>query len=113
LPDFFSIIIKIKSFKMASTPKKKLRLDGSESVNSASASLDSMAANKSDGGQQYEDGGSVNPLTRQPYTQRYFDILSKRRLLPVHQQRAEFLDLVHRNQIVLLVGETGSGKTTQ
>lgn len=33
--------------------------------------------------------------------------------LPVHKQREECLDLVRNNQITILVGETGSGKTTQ
>ncbi|KAG5456542.1 MAG: pre-mrna splicing factor ATP-dependent rna helicase prp43, partial [Olpidium bornovanus] len=32
---------------------------------------------------------------------------------PFTGQRQEFLDLVHKHQITVLVGETGSGKTTQ
>ena len=31
----------------------------------------------------------------------------------MHKQRREFLELIHKNQILVLVGETGSGKTTQ
>jgi pre-mRNA-splicing factor ATP-dependent RNA helicase DHX15/PRP43 len=54
-----------------------------------------------------------NCYTKKPYTQRYKDILAKRRLLPVHKQRDEFLQIIHNNQIMILVGETGSGKTTQ
>jgi len=59
-----------------------------------------------------EDAPS-NYFTNKPFTQKYKDILVKRRLLPVHKQRSEFLDLIHKNQILVLVGETGSGKTTQ
>eukprot|EP00933_Yihiella_yeosuensis_P025552 TRINITY_DN1980_c5_g1_i1.p1 TRINITY_DN1980_c5_g1~~TRINITY_DN1980_c5_g1_i1.p1 ORF type:complete len:707 (-),score=143.66 TRINITY_DN1980_c5_g1_i1:109-2229(-) len=55
----------------------------------------------------------LNPLTQQPYSQRYHDILSKRKGLPAWEARKEFLKLVKRNQTVVLVGETGSGKTTQ
>lgn len=55
----------------------------------------------------------LNPHTLQPFSGRYKEILVKRRQLPVHKQRQEFLDLIHRNQILVLVGETGSGKTTQ
>lgn len=55
----------------------------------------------------------TNLFTGQPFSQRYRDILTKRRNLPVHKQRADFLELVHNNQIIILVGETGSGKTTQ
>jgi pre-mRNA-splicing factor ATP-dependent RNA helicase DHX15/PRP43 len=40
-------------------------------------------------------------------------ILKKRRDLPVHQQRDEFLKLYQQSQILVFVGETGSGKTTQ
>ncbi|KAK0553492.1 hypothetical protein OC846_000881 [Tilletia horrida] len=36
-----------------------------------------------------------------------------RKSLPVYQLRQEFLDAVADNQILILVGETGSGKTTQ
>lgn len=54
-----------------------------------------------------------NPFTGKPYSARYQKILEGRRKLPVHAQRQEFLDMVHDNQFVVLVGETGSGKTTQ
>jgi pre-mRNA-splicing factor ATP-dependent RNA helicase DHX15/PRP43 len=54
-----------------------------------------------------------NYFTSKPFSQKYKDILVKRRMLPVHKQRAEFLDLLHNNQFIVLVGETGSGKTTQ
>ncbi|OTA53697.1 P-loop containing nucleoside triphosphate hydrolase protein [Hypoxylon sp. EC38] len=54
-----------------------------------------------------------NPFTGEPHSQQYFNILKTRRNLPVHKQRQEFLDLYHQSQILVLVGETGSGKTTQ
>ncbi|CAK9078574.1 unnamed protein product [Durusdinium trenchii] len=43
----------------------------------------------------------------------YYDILEKRQKLPAWEARKEFLKLIKRNQTVVLVGETGSGKTTQ
>ncbi|EGO56417.1 pre-mRNA splicing factor ATP-dependent RNA helicase PRP43 [Neurospora tetrasperma FGSC 2508] len=61
---------------------------------------------------QAEDS-ELNPWTGQPHSQRYFDILKVRRDLPVHKQRQEFLDMYHNTQILVFVGETGSGKTTQ
>ena len=48
-----------------------------------------------------------------PYTNRYFEILEKRKNLPVWEQKKEFLDLFEQHQVIVLVGETGSGKTTQ
>ncbi|GJP59057.1 hypothetical protein CLOP_g7136 [Closterium sp. NIES-67] len=56
---------------------------------------------------------TINPYNGRPYTQRYFDILEKRRTLPVWQQKQEFVELLKKQQIIVLVGETGSGKTTQ
>ena len=55
----------------------------------------------------------INPLTNRPYSQRYFQILEGRKKLPVWEQRAEFFEMVKKNQTLVFVGETGSGKTTQ
>ncbi|KAK9471987.1 P-loop containing nucleoside triphosphate hydrolase protein [Dipodascopsis tothii] len=59
-----------------------------------------------------EDGPN-NFFNGKRLSQKYFDILKVRRDLPVHQQREEFLRLYHSTQILVFVGETGSGKTTQ
>ncbi|KAL5996520.1 hypothetical protein ACLOJK_026600 [Asimina triloba] len=58
-------------------------------------------------------GVPINPWTGQPYSQRYFEILEKRKTLPVWLQKDEFLQALQDNQILILVGDTGSGKTTQ
>jgi len=59
------------------------------------------------------EDGDINPFTGKRFTQKYKDILQKRRSLPVHAHRDEFLNLIHNNQMIIFVGETGSGKTTQ
>jgi pre-mRNA-splicing factor ATP-dependent RNA helicase DHX15/PRP43 len=59
-----------------------------------------------------EDGPN-NPFTGRPLSSKYMNILKTRRGLPVHQQRDEFLKLYQESQILVFVGETGSGKTTQ
>ncbi|RKP11305.1 P-loop containing nucleoside triphosphate hydrolase protein, partial [Piptocephalis cylindrospora] len=59
------------------------------------------------------ENGDRNPFTNKPFSPKYKSIMEKRRLLPVVKYRQKFLDLVHANQTVVLVGETGSGKTTQ
>lgn len=46
-------------------------------------------------------------------SERYFSILKTRRDLPVHAQRQEFVEMFQKSQILVFVGETGSGKTTQ
>ncbi|XP_052146887.1 probable pre-mRNA-splicing factor ATP-dependent RNA helicase DEAH3 [Oryza glaberrima] len=56
---------------------------------------------------------SINRWTGRPYSARYLEILEKRRTLPVWQQKDDFLAVLRDNQTLILVGETGSGKTTQ
>ncbi|KAI9732377.1 MAG: DEAH-box ATP-dependent RNA helicase prp43 [Cirrosporium novae-zelandiae] len=59
------------------------------------------------------EDGPGNPFNGQPLSQQYFNILKVRRGLPVHAQRDEFLKMYEKSQILVFVGETGSGKTTQ
>ncbi|PSR94700.1 Pre-mRNA-splicing factor ATP-dependent RNA helicase [Actinidia chinensis var. chinensis] len=60
---------------------------------------------------------NMNPLFNRwngrPYSQRYYEILEKRKTLPVWHQKEDFLQVLKANQTLILVGETGSGKTTQ
>eukprot|EP00966_Prymnesium_polylepis_P324240 7380312-Prymnesium_polylepis.2 len=55
----------------------------------------------------------INPFTNKPFSQKYFEILKQRQHLPVWEQREAFFELTRKNQTIVLVGETGSGKTTQ
>lgn len=59
------------------------------------------------------EDGPKNPFNGKPLSKQYFNILKTRRNLPVHAQRDEFLAMYHKSQILVFVGETGSGKTTQ
>ncbi|KAL8949138.1 MAG: hypothetical protein Q9222_004736 [Ikaeria aurantiellina] len=59
-----------------------------------------------------EDGPN-NPFSGGHLSKQYFNILKSRRNLPVHAQRDEFLQMYQKSQILIFVGETGSGKTTQ
>uniref|UniRef100_A0A7R9V3U9 RNA helicase n=1 Tax=Chlamydomonas euryale TaxID=1486919 RepID=A0A7R9V3U9_9CHLO len=84
---------------MASERKRKLDIGGADE---AAAALAAERANP-----------SVNPYNGRVYSQRYYDILSKRQGLPVWQAKEEFIKMVNGHQTTILVGETGSGKTTQ
>ncbi|EZG83891.1 putative pre-mRNA-splicing factor ATP-dependent RNA helicase, partial [Gregarina niphandrodes] len=55
----------------------------------------------------------VNPFNGQPFSRRYYDLLSVRERLPAYEARKKFLKTVKRHQCTVVVGETGSGKTTQ
>lgn len=57
--------------------------------------------------------GKTNSLNGLPYTQNYFNLYKKRITLPVFEYRADFMRLLSEHQCIVLVGETGSGKTTQ
>lgn len=59
------------------------------------------------------DDSGLNPYTGQPYSQRYYDILSKRKQLPVYEFKDELIGNIRTNQTIVVEGETGSGKTTQ
>ncbi|XP_039282259.1 putative pre-mRNA-splicing factor ATP-dependent RNA helicase PRP1 [Nilaparvata lugens] len=55
----------------------------------------------------------TNPFSGLPYTKRYHEFYQKRITLPVFEYKDEFMRLLRENQCIVLVGETGSGKTTQ
>ncbi|CAL1397954.1 unnamed protein product [Linum trigynum] len=58
-------------------------------------------------------GSIFNPWNGKPYSQKFHRILDQRKTLPVWQHKEEILDALRKNQVLVLVGETGSGKTTQ
>jgi len=54
-----------------------------------------------------------NPWTGAVYSPKYHKILKDRVKLPVYKFKSKLLETVDKNQIVVVEGETGSGKTTQ
>ena len=60
-----------------------------------------------------KNDATINPWTNTPYSEQYTQILSTRLKLPVYQFKEKLLTAVSQNQIVVVEGETGSGKTTQ
>ncbi|KAI7749740.1 LOW QUALITY PROTEIN: hypothetical protein M8C21_015595, partial [Ambrosia artemisiifolia] len=55
----------------------------------------------------------VNRWHLRPYSQRYYDHLEKRKTLPIWHQKHYFINTLRNNQTLIVVGEPGSGKTTQ
>lgn len=94
---------------MGTERKRKVSLFDVVDDTSASAKL-----SKSNGAiSTYNQNSLINRWNGRPYSQRYYDILEKRKTLPVWHQKEEFLQALMANQSLILVGETGSGKTTQ
>lgn len=54
-----------------------------------------------------------NPFTGLPVSAKYKTILEGRMNLPVYKQMQRFYNLYNNHQTTILIGETGSGKTTQ
>lgn len=84
--------------------ERKRKLDIG-STRSASAFDDTVKRSK--------DECSINPWTNQPYSEQYQKILKGRLKLPVYQFKEDLIETLGKNQIVVVEGETGSGKTTQ
>ena len=93
---------------------RKRKLDVGSSGGVSAASGDGAGADGRKKGGSFEVGqNAINQWTGRPYSQRYFNILKGRQALPVWQQKQEFFDVMAKTQVLVLVGETGSGKTTQ
>lgn len=60
----------------------------------------------------------IDPVSKQEYTgsrrvMGRHEIIEQKRRLPIYQFKKQFLHAVTNNQVVVVVGETGSGKSTQ
>ncbi|KAG8730362.1 DEAH-box ATP-dependent RNA helicase prp43 [Ceratobasidium sp. 414] len=55
----------------------------------------------------------LNPFTKNPYTEKYKRILTERKRLPAFAQMEQFYKIFNSNQIMVVIGATGTGKTTQ
>uniref|UniRef100_A0A672ZSI2 RNA helicase n=1 Tax=Sphaeramia orbicularis TaxID=375764 RepID=A0A672ZSI2_9TELE len=56
---------------------------------------------------------TLNSIPSVPHRRRPSELDSFRRSLPVFERQEEIVQLIRENRVVLVVGETGSGKTTQ
>ncbi|XP_071858934.1 3'-5' RNA helicase YTHDC2 isoform X1 [Bombus fervidus] len=54
-----------------------------------------------------------NSVPQIPQLKTNFDVLNYRKALPIFSFREDILDALNTNQVVIIGGETGSGKTTQ
>lgn len=89
-------------------------VDGGEpSAASSSSSTAAGAASDASKSTVAPRPNTINPYTGQAYSNKYHTIYKKRITLPVFEYRDDFMRLLADNQCIVLVGETGSGKTTQ
>ena len=92
--------------------QRKRKLDIGESGGGAAAAAPQRARSGSYSGAAaiYERKQSI---AGKPFSKNYYDILEKRKTLPVFQFLDQLLKLVTENPVLVVEGETGSGKTTQ
>jgi pre-mRNA-splicing factor ATP-dependent RNA helicase DHX15/PRP43 len=91
--------------------KKRLQIDDRQ----AAVASDSQQ-NGGDFKRQRDASSSSNQWNRwtgRAYSGRYYSLLETRQKLPVYMFREKLIKAVHENQIVIIEGETGSGKSTQ
>ncbi|EUD67999.1 adenosinetriphosphatase [Plasmodium inui San Antonio 1] len=55
----------------------------------------------------------LNKLTNERYSERYLQLLEEKKKLPAWSAKRNFLKLFKKNDVLIIVGDTGSGKTTQ
>lgn len=89
--------------------KRKLDLGGADGLESSKTGKGSSAHFS----HYDETQGGVNPWTNRPLSSRFYEILRKRKQLPVYEFRDDLEQKVIANQVIIVEGETGSGKTTQ
>ena len=56
---------------------------------------------------------SYDPTPTESTSSAYSRVLEFRKKLPAYRYQKELLELIHQNQVVVITGETGCGKTTQ
>ncbi len=86
---------------MGSSTDRKRKLDLADDAKKHNKTLDARQSS------------DINPWTGKAYSSRYQSILQTRLKLPVYKFQSKLLEAVAANQIVVIEGETGSGKTTQ
>uniref|UniRef100_A0A1B0B1Z6 RNA helicase n=1 Tax=Glossina palpalis gambiensis TaxID=67801 RepID=A0A1B0B1Z6_9MUSC len=101
-----------RRIEVGETYNSKIKKD--DLASSSGAGVANNSANSSTGGiATNRQPGFLNPYNLKPYSQRYHQLHKKRLTLPVYEYQADFMRLLNQHQSIVLVGETGSGKTTQ
>ncbi|KAL6962433.1 RNA helicase, partial [Sarracenia purpurea var. burkii] len=62
---------------------------------------------------QFEDEFPTESLNESMEKSAFEKLQADRKTLPIYSYRNELLQAVHNHQVLIIVGETGSGKTTQ
>jgi len=75
--------------------------------------LASTVARIKAGREHTSEGGAGGGRTYGRPRSKYDQIQEDRKKLPIYVERENLLQMIAENQVIIMVGETGSGKTTQ
>ncbi|KAI3362257.1 hypothetical protein L3Q82_012222, partial [Scortum barcoo] len=96
----------LQRFPVSNKERIDLQPNNKSGMSVAAEPDSSCDRNKASG--RLNNGIPMVPRRRSPS-----ELDSFRRSLPVHERQEEIIQLVRENRVVLVLGETGSGKTTQ
>jgi len=57
------------------------------------------------------EGKNNNPLTNEPYSDKYKSLAKKWQSYPVYKENKQILKDIENNNVILVISGTGSGKT--
>lgn len=55
----------------------------------------------------------LDPYNKKPFSREYYELADQVAKLPVVASQNQFLELLDKNKAIVVIGETGSGKSTQ
>ncbi|CAH8580851.1 unnamed protein product [Schistosoma margrebowiei] len=97
-----------------SKPRRSRFSDGPDNhARDRSRSPDNQVKFKQNASNKSPFTAQTNPYNGKSFSAKYFELLRKRIKLPVWEYKENFFQTLSENQVTVLVGETGSGKTTQ
>ncbi|CAH8557010.1 unnamed protein product [Schistosoma mattheei] len=97
-----------------SRPRRSRFSDGPDNhARDRSRSPDNQVKLKQNASNKSPFTAQTNPYNGKSFSAKYFELLRKRIKLPVWEYKENFFQTLSENQVTVLVGETGSGKTTQ
>ncbi|CAH8589970.1 unnamed protein product [Schistosoma rodhaini] len=97
-----------------SKPRRSRFSDGPDNHSrDRSRSPDNQVKPKQNASNKSPFAAQTNPYNGKSFSAKYFELLRKRIKLPVWEYKENFFQTLSENQVTVLVGETGSGKTTQ